>query len=86
MKVITPTDIEKACGTKSPDHRQVREYMIEQLADDGYLILHVGEDYKGKCLSYSAMMYAHEVWIIRQIGAARCIKHRYKNTPFECLF
>lgn len=86
MKVITLTDIEKACGTRSPRHEQVREYMIAQKKEDDYLVLHIGEDYNGRCSAYSGMTFANEVWIIRQIGAARCIKHRHRATPFECLF
>lgn len=87
MRVITIAEIKKACGGEDANWRVVMEYMMRQQKEDDYLILHMPEDYKSQGgIKVIAMLYCHEAWIIRQIGPATCIKHRSKETPFECWF
>ena len=86
MLIITTKDIESACGTISPSRDEVRQYLHQLRDEDDYLVLHLPEDYKIKSYIHEVMCQCMEVWIIRQIGPAKCIKHRYRPTPFECLF
>lgn len=88
MRVITPTDIERACGRGILSRQLVRQYILDQQEkdEDGYIVFHIGENYKDRSVTHEAMMYCHEAWIIPEIGPARCIKHRYKDTPFVSWF
>lgn len=86
MRVITIADIHKACGD-NPGWPDVVEYMMDCLQEDDYLVLHIPEEYQSKGGTKAvAMLYVHEAWVIRQVGPATCIKHRAKETPFDCWF
>lgn len=85
-KILTGTEIRKVYGANR-DWHAVSIFLLNQQEEDSYLILHIAEEDVGKSLlPVVVMQYCSEVWIIRQIGPATCIKHRYRPTPFDCMF
>ena len=97
--VITAKDVKTFCGNPV-DHIKVRTYMRDIRDIYGSVILHLDEnhlnawiekhgDHKVSLLTIvesTVAAYCDEVWLIRQIGAATCLKNRYRSTPYDEMF
>jgi hypothetical protein len=84
--IITRQDIIAACGNPI-DRLKLRTYMHDKREEHGSVILHLGEETLGISLAaIGGVEWCDEVWVIRQIGPATCIKNRYREAPYDEMF
>lgn len=85
-KILTIQDLHTVCG-KPIDRLKFRAYMGDLKDEYEMIILHIGEEHENSGITlHSYGQYADEVWIIRQIGPATCIKNRNRATPYDEMF